>query len=286
MLKIKFGETGSVKELMRQIDSRFSNVFLIIFGDPGSGKTALAACCALEEMSHKRYWAFRDACKKIDYLNYVNNNADLEYPKEKHLVYSSELLISNNSPRMTTYDFDPWYVGIHDDNFPTQYFEKHSLRIFDEIQKYFPAQGSKDLPKRVSAEFQLNRHYDIFNIATCQYGEDVHYRIRRLASFIEVIAVETVYDKTGIVRKTNIIANYIGNERNFEKYIKNDRDSSLVKPICFEIEKNVFECYSSTSHEADFDNISNSTNNHDNFVDHSLTPPLGYEKKEGSKKGG
>lgn len=284
MLKIKFGETGSVKELMRQIDPKFSNVFLIIFGDPGNGKTALASCCALEEMNHKRYWAFRSACKKIDYLNYVHN-ADLEYPKEKHLVYSSELLICNNSPRMTTYDFDPWYVGIHDDYFPTQYFEMHSLRIFDEIQKYFPAQGSKDLPKRVSAEFQLNRHYDIFNIGTCQYGEDVHYRIRRLASFIEVIGVEMVLDKAGVVRKTRIFANYLGNERNFNKYIANDRSHELAKEIVFEIDKNIFNCYSSTSHEEDFDNISNSTNNHDNFVDHSLTPPLGYEKKEKSKKG-
>lgn len=285
-MKIQFGETGSVKELMRQIDPKFSNVFLIIFGDPGNGKTALMACCALEEMSHKRYMAYRDACRKIDYLNF-RFNGDLEYPKEKHMVYSSELMICNNSPRMTTYDFDPWFVGVHDDNYPTQYFEKHSLRLFDEIQKYFPAQGSKDLPKRVSAGFQQNRHYDIFNIGTCQYGEDVHYRIRRLASFIEVVGVRTECDKMGIVRKTHIFANYLGNERSFNKYINNDRSAEFVKQkVEFVIDKDIFDCYSSTSHEEDFDDISNSTNNHDNFIDHCLTPPLGYEKKEKTTKKG
>lgn len=286
MLKIYFGKTGSVKELMHKIDPKFSNVFLIICGDPGNGKTALMACCALEEMSHKRYWAYRSACKKIDYLNF-RYNADLEYPREKHLVYSSELMICNNSPKMKSYDFDPYYVGIHDDYYPTQYFEKHSLRLFDEIQKYFPAQGSKDLPKRVYAGFQQNRHYDIFNVATCQYGEDVHYRIRRLSSFIEVLEVKTETDKMGIIRRTHIFANYLGNERTFNKYISNDRNEDYVKQkVEFIIDKNIFECYSSTSHEEDFDDVSNYVNNHESTVDHNLNPPLGYDKKEKTTKKG
>lgn len=284
-IHIKLGEYRGCRELLREINPKFSKVGCMITAEPGRGKSALACALGLEDMTYKRIREYKDACKKIEYL-IRNKCIGLEKPPEKHLVYCSGFTINTKASRMQSYDFNPYRVGLHDDNYETQYFEKHALRIFDEIGSYYNSRDTARFPNRVSSEFQKARHYDIFNIGTAQEGMDVEIKLRRLFHFIEVLEIKTRETKKGRVEKTIWTCNYLGNHKNWERYQESKGDEQyILARVIFEFDDNIFNYYNETSCEEEFDEISNSFScHHDGGVNNSVNAPPGYYKREEKSK--
>ena len=276
---IHLGESGDVKSLLKQIDPHFSNVMCLIIGDPGSGKSSLACAFGLEEMSSRVIPKYKDACNKIAYLNGIYGPV-LNNPPQKHLVYCAGFKIKKKE-NVESYDFDPYRIGVRDDNFETQYFEKHSFRIIDEVQTYFNS-NKKDLPPRVEANFQKCRHYDIFNVGTAQFGIEVHVRLRRLSSFIQIVETKTILNNSGLVEETQWICNYLGKNKNYEMFEESNYSQDyVICKVIFKLKRNVFKYYNSTSCEEEFDDITNSFSSHFNqgMPFSATNPPKGYYKK-------
>lgn len=284
IITIEFGTFKGVRELLRAINPKFSKVGCIIIAPPGYGKSAMACAMGLEDMTMKRIREYKDACKKIDYL-IQSRGVGLEKPPQKHLVYCSGFKISKFRPKMQSYDFLPWHIGLHDDNYETQYFEKHALRIIDEIQTYFNSRDTLRFPNRVSSNMQKSRHYDIFNIGTAQEGIDVEVKIRRLFHFIEISNLKTVTSKLGLVEQTIWTCNYLGSHRNWEKYYESKGDEQyILARVIFKFNGDIFRHYNQTSCEDEFDEISNSFSSHENdIVQNSVNAPPGYYKKSEEK---
>ena len=284
-IHINFGQFKGCRELLMEINPKFSKVGVLITAEPGRGKSALACALGLEDMTFKRIYEYKDACKKIEYL-IRTRGIGLEFPLEKHLVYCAGFTIRTKASRMKSYDFDPFRVGLHDNNFQTQYFEKHALRIFDEMGSYYNSRDTSRFPNRVSSEFQKNRHYDIYNIGTAQEGMDVEIKLRRLFHFIEVLDVRTKKTTKGRVEKTIWTCNYLGNHKNWEKYQDSKCDESyIIARVIFEFPDNIFNYYDESSCEEEFDEISNSYSSHrSEHVINSVNAPPGYYKKDEKTK--
>lgn len=273
---VELGQSGDIKTVLQQIDPKFSKVMCIIIGDPGDGKSSQACAFGLEEMLFTRS-KLAQACERINEINNVYGPV-LKLPQQKHLVYCSGFTIYKNS-KMQSYDFDPFRIGMPDKNFQTQYFERGSLRIIDEIQAYF--NSTMKLPKRVEQNFQKCRHYKIFNVGTAQHGMEVHVRLRRLASFLRVLGVKTKCTPHGFVEETQWECLYLGNNSNFEAYEQNNKSEDyVICKVIFKLKKNIFNYYNPNSCEEEFDDVYNSYSMHfDNSGNRSSTnPPKGYYK--------
>lgn len=286
---IYLGTYGDVRDIFQSIDADHSQVITLIIGFPGHGKTSLAVALGKENMSYKQISKYKDACAKIDYLN-THKRANFRYPPEKHLVYSTDVKISNFSPKMTSYDFNSWRTGLNDPTYTTQYFPKHSLRIWDEIQKSFPSQQDQEnskIPLRVSTEFQKNRHYDIYTIGTAQDGMDVHSKLRKLASFIVAQKVISKRNKFNTVTQTVWKTLYFVNRYGYEAYVSNNGDESFAnKEITFVMNGDIGRYYNRTSCEKEFDEVDNKYCEYDQLYEevNSLIAPPGYSKKISNKK--
>lgn len=281
---VELGHVGDVLTVLQQIDPDFSKVLCLIIGDPGSGKSSLACALGLEEMSPLRKKKFEEACEKIKWLNSQFKVGILDLPEQKHLVYCSGFTI-NKSSTMQSYDFDPYRIGLKDENFLTQYFEKHSLRIIDEIQSYFNS-SQKSLPKRVENNFQKCRHYDIFNIGTAQNGMEIHCRLRRLARFIHVLNTKTISNEAGFISETQWECYYLGKNKNFEMYEESNYSKDyIICKVIFKLKHNIFNYYDSNSCEEEFDDVEYSYSCHfDESVRGSTNAPKGYNKNSESEK--
>lgn len=286
---VEFGKHGSIKDLFLSIDPNHSQVLTLISGDPGHGKTSFACACALENMSHKQLKNVKHACEKIDYLN-TFKRANFRYPSERHLVYVTGFKVEKFSPKMKSYDFDPWRVGMGDPTYQTIYFPMHSLRIWDEMQTYYPSQQDQPnskLPLRVSTEFQKCRHYDIYNIGTSQVSTDIHYKLRRIASFIVTKKTIRHKNKFNVVTQTSWQTLYFVNRFAYDAYISSNGDESYAtKKITFIFKGNIGRHYNHTSCETEFDEVDNKYCEYDQLYEepNCLVPPPGYSTKE--SKGG
>lgn len=285
---VHFGEYGDIKALFQSIDPLHSKVCTLITGDPGSGKSALACACALENMSFAQRAKYKDACAKIDYLN-TTKNANFQYPPEKHLVFVTGFKVTKFAPRMTSYDFDAWRVGMNDPKYKTQYFPKHSLRVFDEIQQFFTSQQDKaggKMPLRVSTEFQKNRHYDIYNIGTAQVGTDVNKKLRDISSFVVVKNIKFKYSKYGNIVQTMWNCLYLRNHHLYDSYIDSKGDESYAKNITFVFKSNIFRYYNCTACEQEFDEVYCKYCSYDQTYEepNSLMPPDNYSGNSKQKE--
>lgn len=287
---IHFGEIGDIVKLFKSIDPQHSQVATLIIGNPGDGKSSLATACGLENMSFEQIFNYQDACAKIDYLN-THKRANFQYPHEKHLVFATGLKISKPSHKMTSYDFDPWRTGLNDPTYATQYFPKHSIRVYDEIQKYFPSQQDVEnskMPLRVSTELQKDRHYDIHNIGTAQVGTDINKKLRDISSFILTKSIKFIHNKYNIITHTVWETVYFVNHFAYDAYLASNGDEECAtKRVKFMFHSNIGLHYDHTSCEKEFDEVDNKYCSYDQGyeVPNSLIPPEGYSKKVTNRKG-
>ena len=193
---------------------------------------------------------------------------------------------------MISYDFDPWRTGLNDPFYSTQYFPKHSLRIYDEIQKYYPSQQDQEnskLPLRVSTEFQKDRHYDIYNIGTAQVGTDIHSKLRKISSFIVSKSISFRRNKFNVIIQTVWKTLYFVDHFAYDAYIDSHGDENCAtKEVTFIFNGNIGRHYDHTSCEKEFDDVDNKYCSYDQNYDepNSLVPPSGYSKKETTTKKG
>lgn len=292
MKTFHFGEYGDILTLFQQVDPKHSKVVTLVIGDPGAGKSAFATACALENMIYRgQARKIKQAINKINYLNVMNPGINLRLPPQRHLVFVTGFKVTDKcytpNPN-TSYDFDGWRVGLNDNLYSTMYFPMNSLRIFDEMQKYFPSQQdlpNGKLPIRVSTEFQKARHYGIYTIGTVQVGTDINKKLRDIASFIEIEEMRFKYTDAGTISQTIWRVKYFQSHALYTAYLDSHNDDKYATKFEFVFEGNIFRHYNSTSCEVEFDEVDNKYTAYDQSYDvaNSLTPPEGYSGK-GTKK--
>lgn len=290
MKTLYFGEYGDLLDLFQAVNPRHSQVLTIISGIPGAGKSAFATACALENMSQnrKQKFKFQQACDKIDYLNLLYPSANFTKPVQNHLVFVAGYKVEKKkySASLISYDFDPWRIGMNDPAYATMYFPKNSLRIIDEIQKYFPSQqDSVKTPLRVSTEFQKDRHYGIYSIGTAQVGKNVHNKLREIASFFVVKDLSFKISELGNIVQSRWEVLYFQHHSKYDAYIDNNCNEDFAEKLVFVFNDNILKYYDSKSCEKEFDDISNKFSSYDQSYKepNSLTPPEGYSSKPNKK---
>ncbi len=282
----RFKDYKDIRDMFLDINPNHSKVCTLFTGAPGSGKTACSASCGLVNMSRAQRRKYEQACNKIDYLNEFNR-ADLTYPPEEHLVFCSGFKL--NTRQMTSYDFNPYQIGLNDRLFATIYFPMNSLRIIDEIQSIFPSQQDAGIPKiplRVSTEFQKARHYGIYTIGTAQIGTDIHKKLRDISSFFVVQKITFKYTRQKRILKTRYHCLYFVNHAQYTTYLEAHEDSNLGVSIMLEDDRNIFKHYNHTSCEIQFDEVDNKFCSYDQSYSeaNSITPPKGYSGKQETKR--
>lgn len=293
MKTLYFGEYGDILTLFQQLNPKHSKVMTLIYGDPGAGKSALACACGLENMIYRgQAWKIKQAINKINFLNVMNPGINFQLPTQRHLVFATGFAIIDKcyTPNSNkSYDFDGWRVGLNDNLYPTIYFPMNSLRIFDEIQKYFPSQQdlpNGKLPIRVSNEFQKSRHYGIYTIGTAQVGTDVNKKLRDISSFIEVESLNFKYSKAGVILQSIWRIKYFQSHAQYSAYIDSHNNDEFAEKFILVFNGNIFKHYNSSSCEVEFDEVKNKYTSFDQSYSepNSLTPPNGYSGKEIKKE--
>lgn len=243
---IKPGKIPVFKSIYEAIDTGLfdpSDV-LIFWGKRGKGKSSLMT----------------KFC--VDYMQSKNNRQDVEnsasicsqlreagianiIPPHDHLVFIDTFARStkgNGRIETAAYETSLKYFGVPSDNFNPSLICPYGKYAFDETQKELDSHNGS-LPVHTSSAFELSRHARLFIMLAMQRPMRAPKDIRDLATFVECVNQEQVYNDYGLLLKTVWTCNIIYNNGQLESYI-NSRDPNLIDlTVQFEFEGNIYECY-------------------------------------------
>lgn len=223
----------------------------IITGKPGVGKTALNTYFCELTYQNERETLLKSCRAKIEALN-ETHLIPLTFPDKPPIFTNYEVKFHVGYKKyFEPYYINPYYLGLANDKLTSQNVPPFSRLFISEAQRYYNSRKSTTLPDWVSRWYEMHRHFNIDVYLDVQRGKLIDLNIRELCKrFIEVQAMDHIKDGSGWISKTIWRCREFDNMQDYDDYINGD--GSAYRETTYIYEGNIFECYNSTSCEAEF----------------------------------
>lgn len=213
----------------------------IVFGKPGSGKTAYMTADAV------RYMNGSEAC--LDLLAESKKEIIGYTIPEYSPVYSNYPITVPHGygKQRVSYYVDGFHMGFQNEFVPVLYLPPNARVYLAEAQRYYNSRNSKDFPEWVSRYYEEHRHYGLNIMLDVQRPGLIDLNIRELCErFVEVAGIEHNKDKSGNIISTVFTLREFPDWKFVDKYLNGD--DSLGELVQEVFEGNVFEHYKSQSY--------------------------------------
>lgn len=233
----------------------------VVFGKPGSGKTAyLAATAAAYLNGSANDYTLTKSCRN-EVSSLIDAGMKLTLPEHAPVYSNFALTVRCGYGRYNgSYYIDGFHMGFQNDFVPVIAVLPGSKIFLSEAQRYYNSRKSKDLPDWVSRFYEEHRHYGLDIYLDVQRPGLIDVNIRDIAGrFIEIEKLSQKKDKDGKVVSTDFRVKEFEDWKFVDKYINSDEKSYITKDESFPY--NVFDFYESQSYyrnflpETDFDYI-------------------------------
>lgn len=227
-------------------------MIIVVFGKPGSGKTALLTSVAASFLNgsivSNDY--FDNCVAEVQALNAEGFNYIL--PAHAPVYSNYPITVQSGVDRYTgSYYIDGFHLGFENDNVETISVLPNSKIFLAEAQRYYNSRRSKDLPDWVSRFYEEHRHYGLDIYLDVQRPGLIDVNIRELVEqFIEVESFHQSLDEYGHIACTDFYCKVFTDWKFVEQYLAGNNDC-FDKQI-FSFDFNVFECYESKSYYRNF----------------------------------
>ena len=222
----------------------------IIFGQKGSGKTALNTVFALWEMAVKQ--RYNCVISEIESLQ-QEKGRNFSFPPQSHCVYTSPLYcVKDNwkygTKRNVTYSFDPYQFNIPNDRIIYEIFPPYSSFHIMEGQAFLNSRMSRYFPDETSRAYENERHPNFLMTIDCQRLGLIDLNVKEITDyFICPIVLEHEYNSVGAMIKTIFHCLVFTDLASAEAY-SDKKDQTLGKLVDIVFEGGcIFNCYNSHS---------------------------------------
>lgn len=222
----------------------------IIFGQKGSGKTALNTVFALWEMATKQ--RYNCTISEIELLQ-QEKGRKYSFPSQSHCVYTSPYYSVNDNwkfgtKRQVTYSFDPYQFNIPNDRIIYELFPPFASFHIMEGQAYLNSRMSRFFPDETSRAYENERHPNFLMTIDCQRLGLIDLNVKEITDyFICPIELEHEYNSVGAMIKTKFHCVVFTDLSSAEAFSEK-KDLSLGKLVDFVFEGGcIFNCYNSYS---------------------------------------
>lgn len=224
----------------------------IVFGKPGSGKTAFLAAEAAQYLngSDLCYEAHQECLNEVRRLN--GEGFCFGLPEHAPVYSNFPLTVQCGYKKYCgSYYIDGFHMGFRNDSVPVVSMLPGSKIFLSEAQRYYNSRKSKDLPDWVSRYFEEHRHYGLDIMLDVQRPGLIDVNIRDITErFIEIEKIEQERNKDGQVVSTSFFVKLFADWKFVESYLANDvkcyEQAVVTKPF------NVFDYYESKSYYRNF----------------------------------
>ena len=217
---------------------------LVFFGKRGTGKSSLQAFFNVLFMQPRN--AKADIRKSKRLCEKINQTGLNLRPPDDHLVFVDTFAesIGHKLKRTGAYEFESLEFGLPNKYHPTGLLCPWGKYSFDEGQSKFDSHMG-NLAIFLSMCMELSRHPELFIMITMQRIMRLPLDIRDLATFIEPIKRDDIYNKYGRLIRTEWTCRIFYKNKNVEKYVKGDgEDDTLAdRVVKFVFNGNIYRCY-------------------------------------------
>ena len=189
----------------------------IVFGKPGSGKTAYMTADAV------RYMNGSEAC--LDLLAESKKEIIGYTTPEYSPVYSNYPITVPHGygKQRVSYYVDGFHMGFQNEFVPVLYLPPNARVYLAEAQRYYNSRNSKDFPEWVSRYYEEHRHYGLNIMLDVQRPGLIDLNIRELCErFVEVVGIEHNKDKSGNIISTVFTLREFPDWKFVDKYLNGD----------------------------------------------------------------
>ncbi len=223
----------------------------IIFGAPGTGKTSLNThFLQTEYKTHGRILLARTQ-KRIAEIN--NTRAKpLALPNKPPLFANYKVSFKTGYEKtFEPYYINPYFMGLQNENMPSQYLPPNSRVFISEAQRYYNSRKSSTLPDQVSRLYEMHRHYGMEIYLDVQRANLIDLNIKEICKrFIEVVEMKHEQDYAGRILRTRFYCREFESWHAVEQHM--DTDAKSFQNTIYTHEGNIFRCFDSYSYFEEF----------------------------------
>lgn len=188
---------------------------------------------------------------KVNELN-VNRPQKLILPDRAPIYFNYEAVFKvGYKKRFSPYWINGFYIGLENENIPTQTIFPYGELHITEGQRYWDSRESSSMPDWVSRWFETHGHSDINIYIDVQRAKLIDVNIRALATkIIEVQRMVHIKDVYGQILKTVWCCREFTSTQDYETYVAGGRVAYASTNYVHE--GNIFENYNHQSCSEDF----------------------------------
>ncbi len=223
----------------------------IIFGAPGTGKTSLNTHFLQTTYKTQGRALLAQTQKRIGEVN--KSRVKPLAPPEQPPIFANYRVSLKTGYEKTfePYYINPFYLGLVNENMPTQYLPPDSKVFISEAQRYYNSRKSSTLPDWVSRLYEMHRHYRMDIYLDVQRANLIDLNIKEICKlFIEVIEMRHEKDYAGRILRTRFSVREFGCWRAVEQYMETGTET--FRKAVYTHEGNIFRCFDSYSYFEEF----------------------------------
>lgn len=227
-------------------------MIVIICGKPRVGKTALNTYFAKRSLQSSGRIKLKKCIEEINVLNAGRRSNMLTLPDVPPIYTNYEAKYHVGYKKyIEPLWVSPFYLGLPNDNMPTQFILPYGELHITEGQRYWDSRESASLPDHVSRWFETHGHFNLDIYIDVQRAMLIDKNIRALSKkIIEVQKMVHVKDVYGRILRTVWYCREFSSSAEYETYVNGGYAPYRVTR--YTNEGNIFECYNSRSCKQDF----------------------------------
>lgn len=223
----------------------------IIFGAPGSGKSSLNTYF-LKQVYRREGRSRLERAKEL--IGQVNEEraTPLTVPDQPPIFANYRVKFKTGYEKwFEPYFVNGYYLGLANENMPTQYIPPASAVFLGEAQRFFNSRKSQTLPDWVSRFYEMHRHYHVDFYMDVQRPGLIDANLREICkNFIEVRGMEHEKDSAGRIVHTKFRCRKFGDWTAVEQYLKTGEGA--FEEVSFENDGDIFRAFDSYSYFGEF----------------------------------